>query len=300
MVVYIEAVILDNFFITWLLASGTYRALSLVYSRLRIISAAFLGTLVAVMYPLLPIHFGFLLGLRVGLLLLLSTILFYKKAKMVPSALIFLMFTFTFGGALFAIGLAVHGSVEAALTLPVSNLPPGLIIFGGFLIYMLLKRIMRRLRRVHYAKEYTGKVEIDIFNKTFSGSGFLDTGNMLYESKSDLPVVVLSTKMSLQILGDKGLSALLREQIQEISSIARYLHYTGVDGKKNKMLILKPEGLRFYHGQDTHKLEGAVLGLALSQYGKFAQQYDVILHPAVVWGVASKLSTHVMPKGVEQ
>ena len=197
MSIYIESVILDNFFVTMLIAHLSYRALSLTRSYIRIIAASLLGTAVAVLYPLLKIHAAFLFVIKVGLFVLLTLILFYKKSRMISSATVFLAITFTFGGLLFALGLAFYGNIEKALRLPVTNIPVGLILAGGWAAYMISNKAVRKLKRVRDTRRHVSRVEIDILGKTVSGSAFLDTGNRLYDDKSDLPVIVLGDRKSV-------------------------------------------------------------------------------------------------------
>ena len=279
--VYIEAVIIDNFFITWLLASITYRALNIQNCKLRCLLVASVGTTVAIVYPFLQVHWAIVLGIRIATYVGLSVILFYKKPRPVLASLVFLAFTFTFGGALFALGLAIHGNLYYALTKPATTIPPGAIIAAGLLVYYLLKRVSRRLKRANQTKEYSYSISLEILGQAHLARGFLDTGNSLYCQKTDLPIVVIGTKLSLKILGDKGLSALLRGKINEIDKSARFIYYSGADGKKSKMLLLNPDIFLVYNGQAKHKIEGVVLGLALSAYSNFLTEYDVLLHPSV-------------------
>jgi len=279
--VYIEAVLIDNFFITWLIAVLTFKALSIKVNWLRIAIASTLGMVVALIFPFIDIHIAITLTIRIALFIGLSFILFFKSRRFILASLVFLAFTFTFGGAIFAIGLAVHGSLYYALTRPVTNIPVGAIIFAGFLIYFVMKKLVRKLKRVYLAKGLTTTVKIEILDKELEFNAFLDTGNVLYDKKTDLPVVVLSAIASLKVLGDKGFSAYLRGKINEIDKKAHYMDFSGVDGKKNKLLILEPDNFLVYFGQATHKIEGVVLGLTLGSSKGFVNNNDVLLHPAI-------------------
>ena len=282
MYAYIEQVLIDNFFITMLLAVMSYRALGIKSSKLRIALASILATAVSVAFPLLDIHALALLAIRAALFIILSLILFCKKSKLITSAITFLLLTFTFGGALFAVGLFIHGSVERALTLPAFRFPPGIIIGGGFLMYFIVKRVIAKFKRAQISQSLTAPVEVEIFSKKLAAVGFLDTGNLLFDTKTDLPVVIFNAKLSLQVLGDNGLSALLRERLNEIQGGAHYMYYSGVDGTKHKMLILIPQKFVYYIGDVAHKIEGVAVGLVLSKYGQFSEKFDCLLHPAIM------------------
>jgi len=285
MTVYIESVILDNFFATWLISDVSYRALSLARSRLRILSASAAGTASAVLYPFLKIHPVFLITIKMALFTALSFILFYKKTRRpVSASAVFLALTFTFGGLLLALGLGVYGDVEKALRLPVTNLPIGLILAGGWGAYLLSRKAARKLKRVRDVSCRIYDCTIEALGKTVSTAAFLDTGNRLYDEKTDLPVMVLGARASLQILDDEKLSAILRGKEREICDTARYIKYKGVgDGKKSRLLLIKPDAVRFYTGQADHTIKDVMLGLSFARFSD-AAEYDVLLHPALMIG----------------
>ena len=279
--VYIETVLIDNFFITWLLAILTYRAMSLKISYLRVVIAATVGTLMALVFPFIEFHFALMLLIRLAVFVILSFILFFKRKKLILSSLVFLVFTFTFGGALFALGLIVHGTVYDALTKPIANLPVGAIIFAALLLYFLIKKAVRKLKRMHLTRSLTTKVDLQVLGKKLELNAFLDTGNVLYDKKTDMPVVVLSANASLKILGDHGLSAMLRGKLFEIDKSAHYMYFNTLDAKQTKLLILEPTEFLVYNGQVQHKIEGIVLGLTLGASNSFIGQFDILLHPAI-------------------
>ncbi|MCL2061941.1 MAG: sigma-E processing peptidase SpoIIGA [Firmicutes bacterium] len=281
MTLYIESVIVDNFFITLLVALLSFRALSVSPSRVRIVCASLLGTAAALCYPLLSMHAAWLFLLKAVLAVGLCLILFYKKCKVLPAAGIFCALTFTFGGALFALGLIFYGDVAAALSRPVTNLPVGILIASGLLIYFFVKKITLKYKRVRDIKEYAADIQIDMGNATFTARAFLDTGNRLYDPETLLPVIVAGSRISLQILGDKGLGALLRGNLTEISPSARYISYTSANGSKSKLLIVQPKQVRFCLGADKHIIKDVALGLALHKFTD-AVEYDVLLHPALL------------------
>ncbi|MCL2847271.1 MAG: sigma-E processing peptidase SpoIIGA [Firmicutes bacterium] len=296
MVVYIEVVIIDNFFITLLISILSYRALSVKISYYRAFLASIIGTAVAVIFPFLNWHFGFLLSLRIALLLSLTFILFFKKAKLLSSSLIFLAVSFIFGGALFAVGLNIHGSVENALTLPVSNIPVGLVILFALIMYVILRKLLSKIKRTFFTKDLILKTNFSIFNKEFSVLGFVDTGNMLWCNRFDLPVVILSSSLSLEILGDRGLSALLRDKLSEIHPKAYYINSNSVGNKKSKILVLPLEKFMFYNQNIPHRIEGVALGLSIGSSGKFFGNCDIILHKAIFENINLRSKTKTTTK----
>ena len=271
---------MDNFFATLFISDVSYRALSVARSKKRMLSAAGVGTAAAVLYPFLRIHAAGLFIIKITLFIVLSLILFYKKGRIVSSAAVFLALTFAFGGLLFAFGLSVHGTVDRALRLPVSSLPAGLVAAGVWSAYLLCKSVARKCKRTRGLSGLMCRFEIHALGKTVFGTAFLDTGNRLYDGKSDLPVMVLGACASLTILGDKGFLALLKEQTDAIASSAHYIAYNGAGEKNNRILVIKPDIVRLYKGQTEHIVKDVMLGLLLARFSN-AAEYDALLHPAI-------------------
>ena len=281
MTVYVECVIIDNFSVTMLAALLSYRFLSVSVSKTRCVIASAVGTVVAVFYPLMNIHAAILILIKFALWIVLSLILFYKKCSLLKGAGAFLLITFFFGGAMFAVGLMVYADVNKALTLPLSHIPVGLFILGAIAFYVVFRHVVMRVKRISDARAFIADTEITVFSKTFKSKGFLDTGNRLYDEKTGLPIVVLNAKAALTLLDSDKLSAILNKHGEEISGDAHYIDYSTVGGKNNKILVLKPDEIRLYFGQTEHKIKDVMIGISFSKFGDLTE-YDVILHPAII------------------
>lgn len=281
MTVYIETVIIDNFFVTVLTALLSYRFLSVSVSKLRIVAASVIGTAVAVLYPLMNVHALILIILKFALCAVLSFVLFYNKCNVFKGAYVFLLITFLFGGTLFAVGLLVYADAQKALTLPVSEIPIGLFIFAALVLFFVFRRVVMFAKRIKDSRAFVADTEITVFSKTVKTKGFLDTGNRLYDAATGLPIVVLNAKAALGILDSEKLSLILGKHGEEIASGAHYMEYSTVGGKGGKILVLQPDEIRLYFGQTEHRIKDVMIGISFSDF-KDCTDYDVILHPAII------------------
>ncbi|MCL2862212.1 MAG: sigma-E processing peptidase SpoIIGA [Firmicutes bacterium] len=279
MEVFVEVVIIDNLFLTFLCGLLSYRFLSLKPNYKRLIFASVFGTVVAVFYPFMG---GILLTnlVRVALALTLSFILFYKKCNYFKGIATFLIVTFFFGGVLFFISMIVHGDVVSALTITPTNVPIGLIIAGGLIAYYLLKRLITNRKRLQVIESQLIKIELEIFGKVIEGEGFLDTGNTLHDSVSSLPVVILTSKTITKALDDEKLMLFTLGKGEKIDG-AHYEEYSTLGNKKNKILILKPQKMKFFFGQTEHKIVDVALGLPQKISSNFTK-FDFILPPQIL------------------
>lgn len=271
--VYIELVIIDNFFITMLICRVSYRLMATHCSHFRIIIASTLGTVIAVFYPFL----GGVLVVAIKLILAvgLSIILFFKKGRVLLGGLTFLGVTFLFGGVVFAINYIMIGSVTLALVGGVS-VSFGLVIACIVLCYGCIKLVGLSLRRLKINKDFTYRISIEYNGKKISGSGFLDTGNKLYDSKTLMPIVLLGGELVLKVLGECEILDILNGNHKKVFKDSRYMDYSTASGS-GKILITKLVKVALYFGQTKHIINGAMTGLSFSKLGG-SGCCDALLH----------------------
>lgn len=286
MTLYIEFVIIDNFFITFLLAILSYKVVGTKISYLRSTIASVVGTFVAVFYPFINLHNVVLVMIKLGLGAMLALILYFKKNKLLKSFAVFMICTFMFGGFMFAVGYAVHGNVTNALTLPVTNIPIGLIIAGAFIIYIFAKKILLHSKRIRNAENFVCDVQIKLADKIVKGKAFLDTGNRLYDEKNHFPVVVLNIKAALSLLNQEQLTAITLSKGDSAIKNSYYMNYgtVGTSASQNKLLIIKPDDIRLYIDNREHIIGDVMIGLAFYKFSD-AVEYDAILHPQVLQNI---------------
>lgn len=279
MEVYIEVVILDNLFLTFLCGLLSYRFLSVKPSYKRLISASVLGTVVAVFYPFIT---GVMLVnlVRVALALTLSFILFFKKCNYFKGIATFLIVTFFFGGVLFFVSMVIHRDVESALSIAPTNIPIGVIIAGGLTAYYFLRWLITHRKRLRVLESGLVKVELELFGKIIVGEGFLDTGNTLHDGVSSLPVVILASKTVARVLDDEKLMLFALGRGEKIEG-THYIEYSTLGSKKNRILILKPRQMKFYLGQGVNKIVDVAIGLPEANSSKFTK-FDFILPPQIL------------------
>ncbi len=279
MQVYIELVILDNFAIIFLLAKLSYYLVGEPAKMLRLISACVVGTAVAVLYPFiggiwLPIV------LKIGTGLVLSAILF-KPKKLFKGMFLFFILTFTYGGALFAMGLFIHGNVEAALTKPVASVPIGVSLLTAYALFVCIKRMILRMKKSRDINGFLYDAEIRVGGSSVECKAFLDSGNRLYDDKSGLPVVIASAGTLAKALGDEQMSALFLGKTKGFDE-AHYVDYKTVSGK-SKLFVFRPDELVVYVADKKNIISDVMLGVAFRRLSD-VESYGLILNPAVMTG----------------
>lgn len=181
MVVYIEYAVLENFLLDALLL---YLALKFARARvspLRLLLASTVGTLQALLFPLvsLPAWCAFPLKLLGGALIALiaSPRGTMKSYLLVITA--FFVLTFLFGGALIAIYSAFKISYVAGKGFLLESAPVSFVLAGAGLFFLAAKYMIGALFR--YKKLIQSVLPCELFagGRSWKMKGFADTGNCL-------------------------------------------------------------------------------------------------------------------------
>ncbi len=106
------------------------------------------------------------------------------------------------------------------------------VIIAIFMQYLVIFCINSSLNKKKNFKKFLAKVEFNILSEHIKCIGLIDSGNMLYDEKTKLPVVIVS----LQIL-KKYISKINYELITISMNNTRKVECIGVDGKKFKIPI---------------------------------------------------------------
>ena len=192
MVVFVEAVLLDNLVIDAVLLWLVLLTLRLKVNVTGLILASIFGAGFALTSPLLSFGgiLGFLIKIVVAIIMCVMLCLNFKK--IFYNFVLFVIYTFAFGGLLIAVFNFLSVPTVSGLNVGyVSNYPLG-AIFALLLLFVVLMFLM--IKKHHKVKKFDSlckNVLLKINNKSNLVQGFCDSGNVL-ESSNGRPVLVLN------------------------------------------------------------------------------------------------------------
>ena len=257
MTVYIEYVLLDNFVIDYLLLKATFATTGKKYSKGRLFLCAFLGAVIALLYPLLKVNQIILTAVKVlsGLLIILISNKFEKVKEYYIHTVLFFTYTFLTGGAIIGVFgvLGIDYSTEVSVALMI--IP----------VYILISCCICVIKYIYRRKDVMSsvvEVEITAFDVSVKGRGFFDTGNAVYDQ--DSPVVFCSTRFA---------SGLIKDNFSKIR--LKKIIINTVNGQSEKY-ALKTDVIKIYKGTNVN----IHYNITLCITSDVGEGYDVILHPA--------------------
>lgn len=261
MTVYIEYVLIDNFVINYLMLKATFATTGITCSKVRLFLCAFLGAIIALVYPLLEIHAVILTAVKIlsGLLIILLSYNYKTLKSYYINALLFFGYTFLTGGVIIGVFniFSLNYSSEGAVAF---------MIIPCYAVIRTAISVVKYIYRKKDVQSAVREIEITAFGITQKGRGFVDTGNALFDD--DSPVI---------FCGKSFVKPFLKGDIKRIKF--KRLTVRTVNGKAEKTAF-KIDEIKIYNGTNPN----IHLNVTVCIVNDIGEGYDVILHPALLKG----------------
>ncbi|MBD5132136.1 MAG: hypothetical protein HDT28_06070 [Clostridiales bacterium] len=269
---YIEFVIADNFLLTYLAASAAARLAHKAPCVWRNLLASLVGTVVAVFYPFMRLNATTQILVKLALWGVLSVMLFVKTPRAVLSGLMFLGATFAFGGASYAVGLALYGNTVAAQAFSLKY-PLFLTLGTAAVVYTAVRYCISKMRLKRAREPYEYGIEVTAYGSTMKFSAFLDTGNSVFDPTTGLPIIITDVDRFTQKLD--GAAA-----VEFVKTLPRLRKTSiGTAAGSTDIFIIKPTAITVYTDRQAHKIN-AMIGLVGGR--SFTKEHELLLNPVAI------------------
>lgn len=181
MVVYLEYAFLENFFIDFSLLYLSVKGVNERIVPFRIVLAACLGGIEAIVFPLLSIPqlFQYVIKALGGTLLVLVALSTGIVKNYVKAIVIFFLTTFALGGFLTAIYSFFKIEYVEGSGYLIESIPVALLFGTGTMFLIFLRHLMKQFQRKKLFSQCNFSCEIIEKEKKISGICFADSGNLL-------------------------------------------------------------------------------------------------------------------------
>ena len=280
MTIYIENAIIDNMAINTMLLWFVFRTIKSPAPKWRIFFAAAFGTAWALAMPLLTFSGAGAVAVRLFIGATMCYICHGKSlARFLLFYLLFLTYTFAFGGAIFGI-LFMLNSTQESLTFFHYNtsVPVGVFVVGIFLFAYIMNLLIKYLNIRHSVNNLLRDVVIHYDNEKFKITSYLDTGNRLIDPKSKAPVVIITMSLFLKMFPDVSVDRIFMNKLcKENINDGHYINFTTV-GEDGNMFVFAPDQIEIMDGKKKISSHDNVrLGVSMRAF-KDAIKYDALLN----------------------
>ncbi len=271
MTIYVDVVLMENLIMNYIILLATGLILKIKIKHIRLILGSLLGAIYTIVAytGFLKIYSNFILKI------ILSVIIVYiaynpQTVKTLSKELLFFYLTsFVFGGAAFALIYIVKPQdILMKNGLFLGTYPLKTVILAAIVAFIIIITAFKIIKRKMTKKDMIYKIEVKLNGKIIRTKALVDTGNMLKEPITNLPVVVIERSLLYDSIPKEILNHLeeiiggdfekIPEEIRiKYISKLKLIPFSSL-GKQNGMLIgIKPEYLKVIKGEEDNNEEVA-------------------------------------------
>lgn len=266
MEIYIEFAIIDNLVIDYVLLYLTCISARIRARRISLFLGSMIGTILAIILPIFDLHkiISFALKLLIPVVMIFVTFKVKNARKFFVLYGLLLTYTFVMGGTAIGIILLLSGRMIDSINLSYDSiLPVGIVILTIIVYSRAVVWLVNYITKRKTIQNFLYDIEFVHDGKPYKVTAYLDSGNLLTDTKTKLPIIIIS-KNSLNL----------------VLKNARKIEYSTISCEKKQMEIFSPEGIRVFCHGDKREIDvtGAMIGLT----NKSFKDYDALV-PATIF-----------------
>ena len=276
MTVYLDVVLLENLCMNYIILFATGYIMKIKMKQLRLAASSLLGGIYAVIayLEILPIYSNF--GMKIILSILMVYLAFNSKSikNLSKQLVIFYLTSFAFGGCAFALLYFIKPqNILMRNGVYVGTYPIKIALLGGIIGFIVTYIGFRVVKTKLHKKDMIYEIEIRIEEKTLNLKAMLDTGNLLKDPISGMPVVVVEKQQLYSILPAKlldnidkligGEGEILLNQIEEkgIFNRFRMIPFSSVGKQNGLMLGFKADQVILKREEEKQIQKNVIIGI---------------------------------------
>lgn len=305
MVVYLDLIVLLNALCNVFILSLTAYIVRQRVSKVRLI----LGTIVATAFVPLIIYFpspllqSFFTKLLYSVLIIVTTFHFHTIYKTMQQLFTFYFISFLVGGGLISFHFLIQDSLSdkmRKILLTVQSVYGDelhllLLVVGFPLLLLFVKRRMdvHVEEKITYDQMYRCRIVLNGIEK--ETTGFIDSGNQLYDPLTKLPVVISDAHFLRTFFNENDWRKLktfvetddFNHLDEHLSKKVTFVPFTDVSGETRLLYTLRPDKLTIYYGDRYIETNEALIGIRLEALIP-DRSYQLLLHPHIIYGRGTK------------
>lgn len=290
MIIYIDILFFENFILNFIIL---YAEEIISKSKIRffqIMLASILGAVYSVMYYLIQnkIFSNFIIKIILSVVMLYVASLPNSFRELIKKIVLFYLTSFVFGGAaLGAIYIVNSNNITIQNGVLIGNYTIKTIFIGVCVAFIILIIGFKLVKTKFSKSDLLCNIKIKINHKVVNTKAMLDTGNLLKEPITNIPVVVVEHTILYEVVPKEILDNTenilggdfkdIPENIKnEYVSKLKIIPFSSL-GKQNGMLLgLKSDGIEVEEESKNKNIEKVIIGIYTKKLSK-KNEYRALL-----------------------
>lgn len=300
MTVYLDIVLIENILMNYIIlfATGFIQKVDMKQIRL-IISSLFGGIYAIVSYlNIVPIYSNFFMKILLSIIMVYIAFNMQTLKKMLKTILLFYLTSFVMGGCALALLYVINPqNINFENGVLVGTYPLKVTIIAGVMGFTVIQIAFALNKKQVKKKDMLCDLEISINNQTKKLKAYVDSGNMLKEPITNIPVIIVE-KEKIKNLVNIDLEKILGGDNQNIENINfRIIPFNSI-GKQNGMLIgIKPDFVKVTFDDNERYVKNVIIGLYDKKINK---EYNALIGLELLEGDRKNADTRIVKQNVRK
>lgn len=205
MTIYLDVVLIENLCMNYIILFATGYILKIEIKHIRLIISALLGGIysVAAYLQILEIYSNILLKIILSIVMVYIGYNSKNIKQIIKQLLFFYLITFVFGGCAFALLYFIKPEqILMRNGVYIGTYPLKIVILGGIVGFTITVIAFKYAKMKINKKNMFCELEIYFENKKINTIALIDTGNMLKDPITSMPVIVVEKSVLKNVLPD--------------------------------------------------------------------------------------------------
>lgn len=276
MTIYLDVVFFENIIMNYIIIFATGVSIKGEIKHWRILVASSIGAIYTIIMYLniIPIYSNFFMKFVLSFVIVYISFLPKTWKKLLKDLLIFYLVSFVFGGCVFALMYFI--SPQLALIkngVFVGAYPMKVALIGGLVSFIIIQVSFKVVKTRLSKKDMIYDIEIIIDRKSVKVKALLDTGNLLKDPITGIPVVVIEHKSLYSVIPAEVLNNINKviggdtnelienEEFSKIISRFRIIPFSSL-GKQNGLLLgIKADCVDIILDEKVQSINNVIVGI---------------------------------------
>ena len=286
MTIYIDIVLIENLIMNYIILYGTAIISKVTPKQARLIIASTIGAIYAIIayMSILKIYSTFILKIVLSIIIVYIAFNPPNIKKMLKQLVLFYLASFVFGGAAFFLIYVVKPQdIIMQNGVFVGTYPLKIAILGAIVGFVVIVLAFKIIRNKLSKKSLLCNIKIKFCNKELKTTALIDTGNLLKDPISNMPVIVVENTVLYDILPKQilnNLEKILGGELKNFSddikenyiSKLKVIPFSSL-GKQNGMLLgIKAEEVTIETEEECITKDNVIVGIydkSLTKHGEY-------------------------------
>lgn len=296
MTVYLDVIFLENIVINYIILYVTGLISKSKIKQNKLLLGALIGAIYSIIYYLikLKIYSSFIIKIILSIVIIYVSFKSNNYKDLLKKVLLFYLTSFVFGGAIIAIiYMADSQNITIQNGVLVGNYTIKTILIGVIIAYFTILIAFKIIKNKISKKDLICDISVMLDNKSIKTKALIDTGNMLKEPITNLPVIVMEHTLLYDVIPKDILNnteKILGGDFSKIPDNIRDEYFSKLKvipfsslGKQNGMLLgIKGENLTVNLKDEIKKIDKLIIGIYNKSLTKRGE-YRSLLGLEILW-----------------